>query len=396
MKPLSLYIHFPFCIKKCRYCDFYSISAEPLKIAEYSAALKQEIKSTGNQFKDSTVTSIYIGGGSPNLMPREEFTDLINTVRDEFNVSETLEFTVEMNPANHNIEFLKTLSISGVNRINVGAQSFVEEELNILGRVHSIKDTIATVGALDKIGYEHIGLDLIYGIPGQTMESWCYSLESALKLNVDHLSLYNLSYEEGTELSHMLKQGKIQALDVEIEKQFYLKACRILAERGFHHYEISNWAKPGCESRHNRAYWEGGVYLGYGPSAHSFDGHSRWWNVRSVEKYIERINNRISAIENSENLTEQDREIEQLFLRLRTSNGLSRSQFENIFHLDFKRIVRKLEEMKISEEYWIFDGNTFKLTPAGWFVSDSIIYTILSYAEEIRNDHKKGRIGFKS
>jgi oxygen-independent coproporphyrinogen-3 oxidase len=169
----------------------------------------------------------------------------------------------------------------------------------------------------------------------------------------------------------------------------YLEACQYLQAHGYNHYEISNWAKPGCESRHNRAYWEGKSYLGLGPAAHSYNGKSRWWNVRSVKKYVEMINAGQFPFAQREELTEQDREIEYLFLRLRTDEGLSRSRFEKLFRIDFNEIFKRLNKLNLGEEYWIFDGRGFKLTPGGWFVSDTIISRILNIIEELRGDYKK-------
>ncbi|MBN2601173.1 MAG: radical SAM family heme chaperone HemW [Candidatus Marinimicrobia bacterium] len=386
---INLYIHFPFCLKKCSYCDFYSECYDGGKAVVYLSALNKEIDHYYELYPDIKIGTLYLGGGSPNLIGLEQFHALIAKLKSAFDLLSVTEFTVETNPVGYNSGLFQHLFELGVNRINVGIQSFNDFELQILGRIHSVNDSTETLPLLQGIGFEHVGLDLIYGIPGQTMDSWSESLNHALNSGIDHLSLYNLSYEEGTPLFDLLEQGKISPLDNEIEKRMYLEACRILEEHGFEHYEISNWAKPNCESRHNQAYWEGRRYLGLGPAAHSYDGKSRWWNVRSVDKYIEQINAGQLPIDSQEVLTEPDREIEHLFLRLRTSDGLSRSQFENLFHIDFSRIIEKLIKLNLDEEYWIFDGRQFKLTPGGWFVSDSIIYTILGFIEEIRNDHKK-------
>jgi len=389
MKILSLYIHFPFCLKKCRYCDFYSESFDLPKVDKWLDALIREIDIWKPDYSDFKIYTLFFGGGSPNLLSSTQFIRLLESLKTAFDMSELTEFTVETNPVKRDREFLMLLKDTGVNRLNVGVQSFIENELQTLGRIHSVTDVVDMFENLDAVGFDHIGLDLIYGIPGQSIDSWRDSLSHALNCGVDHLSLYNLSYEEGTPLSKLLEQDKINPTDSDVEKQMYLEACQLLLENGYHHYEISNWAKPGSESRHNRVYWEGKRYLGLGPAAHSYDGKSRWWNVRSIDKYLELTKIGQLPVDSREELTGQDREIEHLFLRLRTSDGLSRSQFENLFHIDFDRIIDKLIKLNIDEEYWIFDGHRFKLTPGGWFVSDSIIYTILGFVEEIRNDHKK-------
>jgi len=389
MNELSLYIHFPFCLKKCRYCDFYSEPHDSVTVDRWLDALIKEIEIWRPGYSEFSVQTLFFGGGSPNLLSNSQFIVLIKSLKMAFDLSKLTEFTVETNPVKHDREFLTLLKDFGMNRLNIGVQSFNENELQTLGRVHSVADVDNMFQQLDIVGFKHIGLDLIYGIPGQMMDSWQDSLSRALDTGVDHLSLYNLSYEEGTPLFNLLEQGKISPVDNEIEKRMYLEACRILEEHGFEHYELSNWAKPGSESRHNQAYWEGKRYLGLGPAAHSYNGKSRWWNVRSIDTYIEQITTGHLPIDSREDLSDQDLEIEHLFLRLRTSDGLSRSQFENLFHIDFSRIMEKLIKLNLDEEYWIFDGRQFKLTPDGWFVSDSIIYTILGFIEEIRNDHKK-------
>ncbi|HDP67223.1 MAG TPA: radical SAM family heme chaperone HemW [Candidatus Marinimicrobia bacterium] len=392
---LSLYIHFPFCRQKCRYCDFYSEIYNQRQSLKWLGALGREIELYRNFYSGRRVVTLYLGGGSPNLISGEKFVKLMKILKSAFDLNELGEFTVESNPVRHENDFLRLLRENGVNRLNVGVQSFDEDEIRFLGRIHSVEDSIAFISHLQQIGFRHIGLDLIYGIPGQTMASWRRSLETALALPADHLSLYNLTYEKGTPLQRMLEGGQIEFLNSELERQLYLEACRLLAENGFVHYEISNWAKPGAQSQHNQVYWQGSSYLGLGPAAHSFDGKSRWWNVRSVDTYIERLNANCLPIEQQEQLSATDCEIEHLFLQLRTTEGLERRRFENLFHIDFNRLIDRLMQLKIDEEYWQFDDGKFKLTPAGWIVSDAIIYSLLNVIEELRNDHKKSGIRTK-
>jgi len=364
-----------------------------VKLDKWLEALVREINFWKNDYSGFKVETLYFGGGSPNLIGSTQYLRLIESLMTAFDMSELTEFTVESNPVKHDREFLTQLKNSGVNRLNVGVQSFNADELQTLGRIHNVTDVVEMFENLGAVGFKHTGLDLIYGIPRQSIGSWYDSLRYALDIGADHLSLYNLSYEEGTPLTKLLKQDRINPINEEVEKQMYLEACQKLDNSGFNHYEISNWAKPGCESRHNRAYWEGKQYLGLGPAAHSFAGKSRWWNFRSIDNYIKLVDKGQFPIDYREKLTEQDREIEHLFLRLRTSVGLLRSQFENLFQIDFNRIIDKLIKLNLDEEYWIFDGDSFKLTPGGWFVSDSIIYEILDFIEEFRRDHKKDQIG---
>ncbi len=384
MKTLSLYIHFPFCVRKCLYCDFYSIPLNPEMLTRWIAALIGEIELYAPLYSEYSVNTIYIGGGSPNLIGIDNFNQLLRSIRQNFKMDLLSEFTIEVNPAEIPVEFLDTLKSNGVNRISVGAQSFQDDELQQLGRIHCASDIRTTFDKIKDMGFDHSNLDLIYGIPGQTMSSWRESLGKALKTGVDHLSLYSLSFEEETPLYNLKKTGKIESMEPALEEELYLYADEFLADNGFTHYEISNWAKPACESQHNQVYWNGGKYLGLGPSAHSYDGQSRWWNLRSVEKYINQIVAGQFPSKEREILTDYDREIEYLFLQLRTREGLSVSQFGNLFHIDFQRIVEKLKQIELDEEFWQFDQRRFKLSPRGWFVSDTIIYTILGFIEEIK------------
>lgn len=389
MKKFSLYIHFPFCIRKCHYCDFYSVIIDTPAVDSWVAALLTEIDLYKAKFGDSQIETIYIGGGSPNLIGSKNIRSIFEGLNTSFGLQNVREFTVEINPGQVKPDFLHQLKDIGVNRISVGVQSFKNSELKTLGRIHQVEEVFATFQVLNRIGFDHLSLDLIFGIPGQRPGSWERSLKQAVEMGVDHLSLYNLIYEKGTPLYKLKEQNKITPTDSELEWRMYELAYQWLESRGFQRYEISNWAKPGCESVHNSSYWKGSYYLGLGPAAHSYDGVSRWWNIRSVDTYIKHLAEGKFPVEDREELNEYDREIEFLFLSLRTQSGLSVRKFENLFLVDFKRVIQKLAQRIDSDEYWIFDGDSFKLTPRGWFVCDSITNEILEITEEVRNDHKK-------
>ena len=389
MKKFSLYIHFPFCIHKCHYCDFYSVILDPSAVDSWVAALLTEIDLYKARFGDSQIETIYIGGGSPNLIGSKKIRSIFASLNTSFRLKNVMELTVEINPGGAKPDFLNQLKDIGVNRVSVGVQSFNNSELTTLGRIHQVEEVFATFRVLKKIGFDHLSLDLIFGIPGQRLGSWERSLQQAVEMGVDHLSLYNLIYEEETPFYELKGKKKITPADSELEWRMYELAHQWLESRGFQHYEISNWAKPGCESVHNSSYWKESYYLGLGPAAHSYDGISRWWNMRSVDAYIKHLSEGKSPVEDREELNEYDREIEFLFLSLRTHSGLSIGKFENLFLIDFKRVIQKLAQRIDSDEYWIFDGDSFKLTSAGWFVCDSITNQILEITEEVRNDHKK-------
>ncbi|MBU4445870.1 MAG: radical SAM family heme chaperone HemW [Candidatus Marinimicrobia bacterium] len=389
MKKFSLYIHFPFCIRKCHYCDFYSVILDPSAVDSWTTALLTEIDLYEARFGDSQIETIYIGGGSPNLIGSKKIRSIFESLNTSFRLPNVREFTVEINPGEVKPDFLKQLKDIGVNRISVGVQSFSNSELTTLGRIHQVEEVFATFKILNRIGFDHLTLDLIFGIPGQGPGSWERSLKQAVEMGVDHLSLYNLIYEEGTPFYELKGKKKIVPTASELEWRMYELAHRWLESQGFQHYEISNWAKPGCESIHNSSYWKESYYLGLGPAAHSYDGISRWWNIRSVDAYIKHLSEGKFPVEDREELNEYDREIEFLFLSLRTQGGLPIGKFENLFLIDFKRVIQKLAQRIGSDEYWIFVGDSFKLTPAGWFVCDSITNHILEIVEEVRNDHKK-------
>lgn len=380
----SLYIHFPFCIRKCHYCDFYSVILDPSAVDSWVAALLTEIDLDKARFGDSQIETIYIGGGSPNLIGSKNIRSIFESLNTSFRLQNVREFTVEINPGGVKPDFLNQLKDIGVNRISVGVQSFKNSELKTLGRIHKVEEVLAIFSILNRIGFDHLSLDMIFGIPGQGLVSWERSLKQAVEMGVDHLSLYNLIYEKGTPFYELKEQKKITPTDSELEWRMYEFAHQWLENRGFQHYEISNWAKPGCESIHNSSYWKGSYYLGFGPAAHSYDGISRWWNIRSVDAYKKRLSEGKSPVEDREELNKYDREIEFLFLSLRTQSGLSIGKFENLFLIDFKRLIQKLAQRIDSDEYWIFDGDSFKLTPAGWFVCDAITNQIL----EIKGERK--------
>ena len=383
---LSIYLHFPFCIRKCLYCDFASEDWDLDRIEQWTDALISEINLNKKKFANSKkLYTLYIGGGSPNLIGIENFNRIVWTLSSYFNFNELREFTVEVNPGGTSIELLNVFKNAGVNRISIGCQSFVDNELKTLGRIHTADDIVKLLERVKSAGISQKSLDLIFGIPGQTIESWRGSLESAISHNVEHLSLYNLIYEKGTPLSDLRSKGIISPVEEEQEWLMYDLAHKMLGKAGFIHYEISNWAKPGYIAVHNSIYWSGGKYLGFGPSAHSFDGENRWWNCRDVNAYIDLLKNGNLPTEDSEKLSDENKEIEYLLLGLRTQTGIEISRFESITGMEFisayKMLMDHLEE-RIEGEYGYIDGNYFRLTHKGWFLCDYIVSELLRITEE--------------
>ena len=387
MQPFGLYLHFPFCVRKCHYCDFYSIKYRSDIADQFIEALRKEIELYGKKFGKAALATLYLGGGSPNLIQPSQFLTIMEALNLAFDLSPLKEFAVELNPGKIQADLLSQFKQSGVDRLSIGVQSFHDQELQTLGRIHAVADIWQVGELVRQVGFKHLNADLIYGIPGQTLKSWRSSLEQLLMLPVDHVALYNLSYERGTLLDEWRQKRVIVSLDPDLEWQMYSLAHDFLKAAGFWHYEISNWAKSGAESRHNCGYWSGRNYLGLGPAAHSFYNRQRWWNYRSVGKYIQTLSASYFPTAGQEQLTKADREVEYIFLGLRTAQGLAVRQFNNLFLIDFRRLVERLADKIDSDEYWIFAGDSFKLTPRGWFVCDAITHQILQLIEDIKHGH---------
>jgi len=379
---LSIYIHFPFCVRKCLYCDFASEDWGLDRIDQWTDALISEINLNKKKFANSKkLYTLYIGGGSPNLIGIENFYLIVNTLKNYFDFDALREFTIEVNPGGTSIELLNAFKNAGVNRISIGCQSFADNELKTLGRIHTADDIVKLLERVKSVGISQKSLDLIFGIPGQTIESWKSSLESAISHNVEHLSLYNLIYEKGTPLSDLRSKGIISPVEEEQEWLMYDLAHKMLEKAGFIHYEISNWAKPDCMAVHNSIYWSGGKYLGFGPSAHSFDGESRWWNCRDVNAYISFLKNGKLPTEDSEKLSDENIKTEYLLLGLRTLTGIETSRFESVTGMEFIDAYKMLMDHiggKSEGEYGYIDGNYFRLTHKGWFLCDYIVSKLLS------------------
>ncbi len=385
LEKASLYIHFPFCARKCAYCDFVSEDRRLERIPAYADALIREIEIYGAARGQKTeLKTLYFGGGTPNLFGVDNFRKVMRAIRGNFYVEHLEEITVEINPGISVPDFLKILKEEGVNRVSVGCQSFNSDELKTLERIHSIAEITSTLVELERTGFTDFSLDFIYGIPGQTLASWRNTLEQATQTKATHLSLYCLGYESGTPLFEARESGKVQPLEDELEWQMYALAHQILEQAGFVHYEISNWAKPGFMAKHNSVYWKGGAYFGLGPAAHSFDGIQRWWNKSSIDEYIADLRVNQLPVENREALNQKDKITEALFLGLRTMEGLEIGAFERLSGLNFGEIWSGLQVKLPSDKtklVFIHDGY-LRLTPRGWFICDTIIENILTIIEE--------------
>jgi oxygen-independent coproporphyrinogen-3 oxidase len=367
----GIYIHIPFCRKRCHYCDFFKSTDFGAKYQMFDA-LKKELTHRAPELESDEIRTIYLGGGTPSVLQVNELGELLETIRRNYQVSPEAEITMEANPDDLNQSKLSSIRELGYNRLSMGIQSFSESDLRLMNRRHSVEQAIRSVEWAQKAGFNNISIDLIYGLPHQTPEEWERGVHQAIDLNVQHISAYHLTYHEGTVFYEQLKKGLLKELPDETSLQQFEILVRILKEAGFEHYEISNFCQPGFYSRHNSSYWKNEKYLGIGPSAHSFDLKTRRWNVSSVSKYLKGIETGESYFE-SEILTEQDRYNDYIITGLRTVWGISetviQTQFSASYFLHFQKIMNKYfgsGKVKNAE-------GMISLTHQGMFISDQIM-----------------------
>ena len=311
----GLYLHIPFCKKRCLYCDFFSTTLLERR-AEYVEAMLKEIQARRNEAGEP-IRTIYFGGGTPSTLAIQDIQRLIETI----GIDETEEVTMELNPGDATPEYLQALRAIGIHRLSIGIQSFQDELLQLIGRRHNAEQAIEAVKMALEAGFDNLSIDLMYALPTQTMELWQADIETALRMNIQHISCYGLMYEEGTALTHLRDKGELTPVDEDTENAMYDRLCEHLKTAGFVHYEVSNFALPGRESKHNSRYWDGTPYIGIGAGAHSYIGRVRSWNPDDLDTYIRGI--RDGKLEReSETLTDKDLYNERIMLGLRTAKGL--------------------------------------------------------------------------
>jgi oxygen-independent coproporphyrinogen-3 oxidase len=372
LKETAVYIHIPFCEHKCIYCDFYSIITKD-NIASFLQALKKEINHYADlHTSERIVSSIFFGGGTPSLMSPAYIYEIIELVKKRFKVSADVEITLETNPGTVEQTKLNEFSVNGINRLSIGIQSFDDNELKFLTRIHDKQTTIDTVLKAKESGFENISVDLIFNLPGQTKESWSRNLEAAVSLPITHISTYSLILERGTILNKMVLDGKVKIQGDDYDADLYEMTIDFLTEKDFYQYEVSNFAKAGYECRHNNSYWHYNDYFGFGSSAHSFIDGKRYWNFSSLKKYIAEIEKNESAIAGSELLDNRQQLGEYIMLALRSS-GIKTEHLTDKFGtkwlVDNKNYLAKLE----TENYLTLQDGLIKLTKSGYAVCDEII-----------------------
>ena len=371
----GIYIHIPFCKQRCRYCSFFSSTNEEKK-REYIDALCKELCMRKN-YTESNVDTIYIGGGTPSTLQKDDFEKIFATIEENFCVKEGAEITLEANPDDLSRDYLAMLRSLPFNRLSMGVQSFDDTLLKMLGRRHDSARAKEAFRDARAAGFDNISIDLMFALPGSTPESWSNDLRNATELCPEHISAYNLTYEEGTALYKAAQSGSIVPLDEEGNLQQFTMLIETLETAGYCHYEISNFARPGRESRHNSSYWHNVPYLGCGAAAHSYDGVSRQWNVADIALYIRGIKDGAPDYE-IEKLTESERYNDAVLTRLRTRDGLPLDWFRENFQEKYIRYMLDAAAAHIERGTLTHtDNNSIRLTKKGIFISDAIMRDLI-------------------
>ena len=366
----GLYIHIPFCLSKCAYCSFYSITSVNL-IQDYLTALEKEIKFYSKDFH--SFDTIYIGGGTPSLLKPEQLTGIFSAIYKSYKIDADAEITIEANPGDISPEYLKALRNIGINRLNIGIQSFDDKLLKFLERRHSAKEAIAAIDAARQAGFDNLGIDLIYGVHGSGIKSWENTLQKAVCLAPEHISCYQLSLDGKTPLYKKYSSEGWKLPDEDTGLKLFYTTSEKLENAGYIHYEVSNFAcSENLQSRHNMKYWRHVPYLGLGPAAHSFLGNKRWWNKAAVIPYLKELTSGKMPVENSEDLTAEQLQLEALFLGLRTKAGIDLQLYKQKYGVDLlaekKTILEKLLENKLVQ----LESGFLSPTRAGLAVADSL------------------------
>jgi len=376
----GLYLHIPFCHTLCNYCDYYSETSLEKYLKKFLEALKQEIKIYSNHLSCKKLRTIYIGGGTPSLLPVDKIEEILQSIFENFSLPKENEITLEANPCSIELKKLQKYKKAGINRLSLGIQSFKDDQLKLLGRSHTPDKAIKVIKKVEKI-FDNYNLDLIFAIPKQTLSDWRYSLKLALKFSPAHISLYNLEIKKGTPLSKKIAGNKLNKISEELDVEMYNMAQKLLTKNNYHQYEISNFAKQGCKSRHNMLYWKFKPYLGLGPGAHSFNGKNRFYNCHDLKKYICFLTNINSnqqkskthlAVSKIDSLNKNDLHTEMIIMGLRLIRGVDKKDFKNKFGVKIENIYGKqIKELK--KQGLIKDNDNYlSLTDRGLLLGNKV------------------------
>lgn len=369
---LGLYIHIPFCVKKCKYCDFNSFKLNINEKRKYLNSLKREMELYKENLEDKSIDSIFVGGGTPSILNEEEIRILFRNIKNNFQIKDRAEITMECNPGTLTLNKLKTMKECGVNRLSIGLQAVQNNHLEYIGRVHTYEEFEKNYYQAKEVGFENINVDLMYALPNQSKEDWMESLEKVVKLNPTHISAYSLILEENTELFNMYERHEFELLDEDTDIEMYEYTISYLKSNGYNQYEISNYAKKGFECKHNILYWKCENYVGLGVSASGFLNETRYNNLCELDEYEEIIHSGKKPIEWEEKLSIKDEIEESIFLGLRMNEGIKFKDFYEKYNFNFeeeyKNEIDKLKKMKLIET----KDEGMKLTQKGREISNSV------------------------
>ena len=371
----GIYIHVPFCKTRCAYCDFFSTTLGELKSRFVDAACS-ELQFRQDYLKSEPIRTIYFGGGTPSQLSEAHLNQLFTYLEKTFDLSTCMEITLEANPDDLTDDYVRMLTTQPINRLSLGIQTFHNDTLQLIHRRHTAQEAIEAVGRCQQAGFTNLSIDLIYGLPNETPEHWLSDLQTAISLDVPHISAYHLTYEPGTHLWQMLQRGEIAEASEETSLTLFHMLCEELDKAGYEHYEISNFARSGYRSLHNSAYWHEVPYLGIGPGAHSFDGESREWNVSSLQRYIEALESGGRDFER-ESLDKSMRYNEFIMTRLRTCEGIPLKTLQQRFGIKFYNYCIRLAASLLKQGLLLQQDDSLKLSQEGIFVSDGIIAELM-------------------
>lgn len=377
-KTLGLYVHIPFCLSKCAYCDFCSVSRAKGKLKrKYIKALKRDIRLQGALAEDYTVDTVFFGGGTPTTLKPSQMKSVISEIYKRFNVSPNAEFTVEANPATVNIAYAKMLHSLGVNRVSMGLQSANADELYALGRIHDLDDFKKSFEILRRAGIDNINVDIMFGIPKQTPESFLNTLKIVCSMRPEHISAYGLQIEEGTPFFEMRDTLPLPSEDEEYS--MYVYACEFLHEQGYHHYEISNFALRGKQCKHNLKYWNAEKYIGVGCAAHSFFGGERIGRTEDINGYVEAILGKEprNAVDTSERISLDVLEGEYVMLRMRLSEGVDKREYTSLFGFDFDTKYGEKMKKYVDAGFVTDTIERCAFTTDGMYISNTVLSSVL-------------------
>lgn len=375
MKNLGLYVHIPFCVQKCRYCDFLSAPCDDAGKEAYVDALIKEIKESAADFRDYSADTIFIGGGTPSILLPEQIVRIMDAIKDNYNLAPYTECTIECNPGTMTEKKAEAFLLAGVNRISIGLQSANDNELRTLGRIHTTEKFLDSFLLARSCGFQNINVDLMNALPYQTLDSFCATLHSVAGLAPEHISVYSLIVEENTPLYDWVYSGNEDALPTEeVEREMYYSAKKILGGYGYERYEISNYARKGYECRHNLGYWERKEYAGFGLGAASLVGNVRYNNQSDMKSYIKCCGREKN---NKEILSKKDEMAEFMFLGLRKTAGISKEKFYNTFGVEYNKVYGTITQKLESKGLIIQENDIVRLTDLGIDVSNVVMAEFL-------------------